>query len=485
MSRVKKRAGYRSIHRRFLNFCVGFALGLVFTFVTAQGMLQVLALWSEQTLDTQEQFSAYWNELNELDELVYAFSQTPSEEFYLRGQELAVHLLKRSERMDQRMNAPRSRDLYILTRLLQKETEDLGGNRENQKTGEKAQIVQDRIAMLQNLYGGFFEELETYLGARRQQQVSVRVWGSVIMLIVDFTLAVFFLFQGRRLSANVVRPILMLTDQAREIIGGNEETRLNYVDVPGDEIAILNNAFCEMVETNREQMRRLKEQGELKLKLHRTRLRLLQSRVNPHFMFNILNIIAGLSVEEDASRTTKFTIKTASYFRYSLESLDKIVRLREEMENVRLYLEIQKERFGEKIQWEISLPEECENLKVPAMILQPLCENSIVHGMAPLLRPVRILVSARLVEGQICLSVFDDGAGIAPQEQDRMKCEMQEWRTYDDAGGIGIGNTFQRLQMFYHGRAEFQVESIPMERTVITFLLPVSGELSGEREPEG
>ena len=196
-----------------------------------------------------------------------------------------------------------------------------------------------------------------------------------------------------------------------------------------------NKEFCEMVDKNQKQMRQLKEQGEMEIKLERTRLSLLQSRVNPHFMFNILNIIAGLAVEEEAYRTRKFTIKTASYFRYSLDSLDKIVKLENEIKNVQLYLEIQKERFGEKVEWEISMQDECGKLEVPAMILQPLCENSIVHGMSAILKRVHILVSARVENEYLFLSVSDDGEGISEETINNINQKMRQhkkmWRRRD------------------------------------------------------
>ena len=345
-------------------------------------------------------------------------------------------------------------------------------NTNKELTAECIYKAQDKINILMELYNGFSDEMEKYIKKHKEKQFTVRLNASLGIFLVDLILAGLFILQGKNLANYVMHPVITLTSQVKEIIAGNKQIKMQYINYPADELGILNNAFCEMVDKNQKQMRQLKEQGEMEIKLERTRLSLLQSRVNPHFMFNILNIIAGLAVEEEAYRTRKFTIKTASYFRYSLDSLDKIVKLENEIKNVQLYLEIQKERFGEKVEWEISMQDECGKLEVPAMILQPLCENSIVHGMSAILKRVHILVSARVENEYLFLSVSDDGEGISEETINNINQKMRQHKKCGEEG-IGIKNTFERLQMFCNGKADFAIESVPMEYTIVTFIIPL------------
>lgn len=106
------------------------------------------------------------------------------------------------------------------------------------------------------------------------------------------------------------------------------------------------------------------------------------------------------------------------------------------------------------------------------MILQPLCENSIVHGMSAILKRVHILVSARVENEYLFLSVSDDGEGISEETINNINQKMRQHKKCGEEG-IGIKNTFERLQMFCNGKADFAIESVPMEYTIVTFIIPL------------
>ena len=258
---------------------------------------------------------------------------------------------------------------------------------------------------------------------------------------------------------------------------------MRYRENIEDELDILNNAFYQMLETNNQSYDMLKKQGELEKRLAVTKLRLLQSRVNPHFMFNTLNLIAGLAVEEDAERTTEMLIKTAKYLRYALEYLDKAVRLEEELGHAMDYMEIQKERFEDRFVTELEIQEACKDAIVPSMILQPLCENALEYGMMSWERTTRIVIRACIRGDRLALSVEDNGAGMEPEKLVQIRENLNNAEEYDDAKGIGIVNTYQRIRSFYLDQAwqngnageqvSCQVESEPMVCTRICFEMPL------------
>ena len=154
----------------------------------------------------------------------------------------------------------------------------------------------------------------------------------------------------------------------------------------------------------------LRAQEARKQALH-AELRALQARTNPHFLFNSLNTAAGL-IDEDPAAAEQVIERLAVLFRYSLRGSEvSWVRLGEEIEAVRNYLEVEAIRLGERLRSEISVPAELAEILVPPLVLQPLVENAVLHGVAPRKTGGRVLVEATRFDSTLILSVADDGDG--------------------------------------------------------------------------
>ncbi|MCI7814412.1 MAG: histidine kinase [Robinsoniella sp.] len=477
-----------SIKTRFLYFSVYLTAGLIFSFLTTQIMMQYFVSCSNRILNNYEEFSEYWNELDELDQILFEYAQTPTSAGKKESKELLISIQRRTEILDSRIPDPFMRDLKIITEKYAESCENfLEKEQENvEKLVTEYQITEQYKNIMKSLYSNFYEALDSYLNEQMRFLESLRSHVNVVVILSEFGIVLYFLWHVKRLAKKITVPVQDLTDQAKEIIAGNSDIEMRYVQTVTDEIGILNNVFYQMVETNNRNFEQIKKQSDLEknlaqtkleyvnlqAKLDRIRLRLLQSRVNPHFMFNTLNIIAGLAVEEDAERTTKITVKTAKYLRYSLVSLDKTVKLKQEFDNIRDYIDIQKERFGERIRAQLELPGECEEALIPSMILQPLCENSLMHGMANLMRTTTVSITARTQGEKIVLCVEDDGLGMSQEVLEEVKERLRTAEDYDDTQGIGIVNTYQRLQMFFEKKVECAVESQPGVWTAVTFEMP-------------
>jgi signal transduction histidine kinase len=198
----------------------------------------------------------------------------------------------------------------------------------------------------------------------------------------------------------------------------------------------------------------------------RSELAALQARINPHFFFNTLNTIASL-LEADPARAERVVQRLADLFRYTSKAADAgPVPLAEELEFTRGYLEIEQARFGERLRVSWDVEPDLSRVPVPGLILQPLVENAVAHGVAPLARGGRLTISGRLDEGRLRLEVADDGMGLG----DTAGCGVIR-------EGHGLGNVRKRLDAFYRGRASVQLASNPAGRgTLARILLP--------REPE-
>ncbi len=215
-------------------------------------------------------------------------------------------------------------------------------------------------------------------------------------------------------------------------------------------LKVLNNVRIEM---------KLEQQERLLLQ---SRMEALQSQINPHFLFNTLNSVSSL-VRRDPDAARQMIVKLSNILRRLLRKGDAFVPLREELEFLDDYLDIEVARFGrDKLRVVKELdPASLEHL-MPSMILQPLVENSIKHGLADKVEGGSIHVRSRCAEHRVVIEIEDDGVGMP-----------QSGASSSAGTGIGMVNVSERLQVVYGDAAEITVESQPGQGTLIRLVLPV------------
>lgn len=197
--------------------------------------------------------------------------------------------------------------------------------------------------------------------------------------------------------------------------------------------------------------------AELQGLLAQARLDAIAAQLNPHFLFNALNSIAEL-VHHDAARADRMLVGLSALLRRSLESSRlQWVSLREELELLAQYLDIEKVRLGERMQVHWHVAEDCLGEAVPPQLLQPLVENAVVHAIARRMRPGNVRIGARLVAGTLWLDVEDDGAEGLPDAEGH---------------GIGLANTRARLQALYGDDAALSIETTGAGGTRVSLRLP-------------
>jgi LytS/YehU family sensor histidine kinase len=171
----------------------------------------------------------------------------------------------------------------------------------------------------------------------------------------------------------------------------------------------------------------------LEAQLSQAQLQVLKMQLHPHFLFNTLNAISAL-VHEDADLAERMIARLGELLRSTLEAADRQeVPLRQEVEFIRPYLEIERARMGDRLKVELDIDPAALDAHVPNLLLQPLVENAIRHGIAPRAEPGRIEVRARREEGRLRLEVCDDGPGLAAGPRE----------------GVGLTNTRARLRQLY------------------------------------
>lgn len=256
-----------------------------------------------------------------------------------------------------------------------------------------------------------------------------------------------------------LRPLKKLAGSADEVAKGNFGVELLPVESK-DEIGVVTGAFNSMVisigkyiERLRESMeaeRALKER-ELMMEAHLkdARLKYLQAQINPHFLFNTLNAGAQLAMMEGADRTYEYVQKVAQFYRYNMKKSEETVTITDEIEMVDSYVYILNVRFGGDIHYEKKIDPALLAVEMPGMILQPIVENCVNHGIREMGSEGRICLSVYRVEHAVCISVKDNGVGMSRETIDKvMSGAYREEGKAAGSNGIGMDNVISRMKLF-------------------------------------
>ena len=192
--------------------------------------------------------------------------------------------------------------------------------------------------------------------------------------------------------------------------------------------------------------------------LRQTELEALTQQINPHFLYNTLDTIVWLAEFQDTQKIIALTKSLAQFFRLSLAEGRAIVPLQDEAAHARQYLYIQKERYGERLTYDFEIPDEVGDCMVPKIILQPIVENSIYHGIKPMAGDGRITVSARRQGEDLLVTVADNGAGFDP-----------DVTPY----GVGLKNVDKRIKLYFGEDAGVTVTSAPGKGTTVLLRMKI------------
>jgi two-component system, LytTR family, sensor kinase len=217
--------------------------------------------------------------------------------------------------------------------------------------------------------------------------------------------------------------------------------------------------------------RKLEEQSRL---LMEARLDALQRQINPHFLFNTLNSIASL-VRSRPELAREMIVKLANILRVLLKNRDAFVPLEEELAFTDDYLDIEVVRFGEKLRVVKEIAENTLPIVVPSMLLQPLIENSIKHGLEPRIGGGTVTLRSRILsDDRLLIEIEDDGIGMEAEATAGILSEAG-WTGSASGNGIGMRNVRERMAVLYGSHAEVEIVSRPGRGTKITLIMPVLG----------
>ncbi|WP_240840823.1 sensor histidine kinase [Acidaminobacter sp. JC074] len=320
------------------------------------------------------------------------------------------------------------------------------------------------------------QQIETnsvaYTVLLKQTQILQIITNVIIVdLIVFSTLIVYMLI------LKMIRPINALYQSAEEISSGNFETQ-DVIIESNDEYRMLAEAFNQMKNNIVKHIDDVKLQAEIEARLQdeqmknlkmaylldNAKLSALQSQINPHFLFNTINAGVQLSVIENASKTGEFLETMSRLFRYNMKMQQDHCTLKDELQNIKDYYELLKVRFRDRIKFEFDVDEDLLTLSMPPMILQPLVENSYIHGLSSLEAGGTIFISCIRREGFIDIAVSDNGIGMDAST-------IEKILNSEDSENIGMKNVKDRLELFYHLENLMTITS--KEGVTVTIRLPI------------
>ncbi|HHT62889.1 MAG: cobalamin-dependent protein [Bacillota bacterium] len=227
------------------------------------------------------------------------------------------------------------------------------------------------------------------------------------------------------------------------------------------------------IEEQRESViRAVRFQNELNSALKEANYRSLQSQVNPHFLFNSLNCLARLAQIEEADKTEKFAYALSRTLRYILKNIKGTVRVNEEINMVKDYLFIQQVRFFERIKTSLHIEDSILEGRIPCMILQPIVENAVIHGLEPLEDGGEIIIRGFMKGKKIVFNISDNGIGISPEKLEEVSQLNASCSGQGHTTGLGLVNVHQRLQHYFGSEYGLEIKSCINQGTTVEIYLP-------------
>ncbi len=279
---------------------------------------------------------------------------------------------------------------------------------------------------------------------------------AIALILLDFLMV---LELAGMMNHAITHPVLELADASRKIAANDfyiEDVKVDNQDELGELVAAFNKMkeamgrYVQAQEENREAQEKLHEKEverlEMERRLESAKVKIMMNQIDPHFLFNTLNVISGMADLEEADITEKMIRALSDLFRYNLKNDQPAVPLERELKVVEDYMYLQHMRFGARISYKVDCRVDAKAVLVPSFLFQPLVENSIIHGLSPKVEGGRILIRAWQRGNRLTITVADNGVGMDSAVRERLLAQLSE-----DGGeeGIGFSNVAKRVLAMY------------------------------------
>ncbi len=208
----------------------------------------------------------------------------------------------------------------------------------------------------------------------------------------------------------------------------------------------------------------------------------LQNQINPHFLYNTLEAIRGDALQSGMVNLAEIAEALATYFRYTISKMNRLVTVEEELSNVKNYFRIQRYRYGDRMQMTLSYDRENQDLlylRIPKLTLQPIVENAVIHGLEAKVGPGTIRLTAETTQSRLILHVTDDGVGMDRDSLTKLTERLNQTRfdyidnSGEKEGGIALVNVNNRLRLLFGEQYGLNIYSEPNVGTDVEITLPL------------
>lgn len=283
---------------------------------------------------------------------------------------------------------------------------------------------------------------------------------ALILLVIN---GVIFFLSSFIISRSIINPIHKLLRSMNRAPSGNF-MKIN-AELNSYEFEQLYNGYNHMIEKIDQLLKRMmKEQKTIR----KAELNALQSQIKPHFLYNTLDSVVSLAMSGLNHQVCELVEALGSYYRISVSKGREIITVGEEMEMVRNYLKIQEVRYQDVFEAHFDVDQSSCQSPIPKLIIQPLVENSLYHGIRPSGTKGMIRISTRKAEGIVTINISDDGIGMSKEEID----EILNTERKGEIKSFGLWGTMERLRIFYGNKDCIHIKSAPGKGTHITITIP-------------
>lgn len=312
------------------------------------------------------------------------------------------------------------------------------------------------------------------------------LWVAALMMALVLLFFFIVLWLSTTMYRSIVHPVVELAEASRKIAANEffiEDVKVDNQDELGELVAAFNKMkyatarYIQTQEENRAALGKLHEkeleQVEMERRLENARMEVLINQINPHFLFNTLNVIGGMANLEEADITEKMIKALSDIFRYNLKNDEQRVSLAREIKIVQDYMYLQHMRFGARISYQIDCLVDKQKYLIPTFTFQPLVENAIIHGLAPKVEGGKVKLRVWERNGSLMIIVADNGIGMPREVQERLRAEILQ--NSKKEMGIGFTNVSRRIYAMY---PEAKVELFSREKkgTIVKIEIPMGGD---------
>jgi histidine kinase-, DNA gyrase B-, and HSP90-like ATPase./histidine kinase./HAMP domain len=342
--------------------------------------------------------------------------------------------------------------------------------REGNRYEDNIEIWENDVQIVTSLVGDTMSRYIYYeirgIQESRQQYQDFFV-NMIRFSVIAFALILMLcLFLSYYIPLSITRPIRRLTQVTDQVAKGDLTVRSDVTG--GLEARVLSDSMNTMIDKINELLEQVKTE---QVRLRKAEFELLQSQINPHFLYNTLDAIVWLAEAGEQKKVVSMVGSLSDFFRISLNQGQDILDVREELQHVRSYLEIQQMRYQDILQYEICVPEELYSSRIPKITLQPLVENALYHGIKNKRGKGMIRIDGEMEDSDCILRITDNGRGMTPERLGQVREGIRN-RNACETEIYGLYNVNERIRLNFGEKYGITITSTYGEGTCVTVRLP-------------